>query len=56
MTITLDEAKRLLAKGCIVWPYPRKGQVSVNGGRAQPATKAAIEFARAWNRRPDKRQ
>jgi hypothetical protein len=47
--ITLTEVKEILLtnKG-IAYPYPRKGQISINGGRGKPATKEAIQFAREF--------
>jgi len=47
--ITLTEVKEiLLVNRGIAYPYPRKGQISINGGKGKPATKEAIQFAREF--------
>lgn len=47
--ITLAEVKHILevVKG-VAYPYPRKGQISINGGRGKPATTEAIKYAQAF--------
>lgn len=44
--ITAKQVKEMDAKGMIMFPYPRKGRISINGGASKPATKAACVEAR----------
>ena len=47
--LTLDDVKQvLLVNRGVAFPYPRKGCVAINGGRLQPATKAAIQYAKEF--------
>jgi len=50
-TITLAEVIHILevVKG-VAYPYPRKGQISINGGKGRPATTEAIKYAQAFYR------
>jgi hypothetical protein len=34
-----------IRRGGIVYPYPRRGEVSINGGRRKPATLVAVRLA-----------
>ena len=43
-TTTTKEIKELIAKGCVVYAYPRKKQITVNGGKYYKATKAQIKL------------
>jgi hypothetical protein len=46
--ITLQDVQQIIDMRGLVFPYPRKGMVSINGGRMQPATKEAIKAAQAY--------
>lgn len=44
-TIGVSEVKTVIESGGVVFAYPRKKQVRLNGGRARPATDAAVKLA-----------
>lgn len=46
--LSLNEIKQVLDSKGVAYPYPRKGCIAINGGRLQPATKQAIDYARAY--------
>ena len=46
--ITIDQVKEVLNSGGLAYPYPRKGQISINGGKGKIATKQAIIFAQLY--------
>jgi len=46
--VTAAQVKEMNAKGVIVFPYPRKGMISINGGQSKPATKSALAEARKY--------
>ena len=47
-TITKEQVQEILNLGGIVFPYPRLGEVRINGGRAKKATKEAIQLAQRF--------
>lgn len=47
-TVLESDVRAVIDSGGVVFPYPRKGAVSINGGRLKPANKAAIELAQEW--------
>jgi len=46
--LSVDEVKQVINSGGLAYPYPRRGQISLNGGRGQAATKQAINFAQLY--------
>lgn len=46
--LTIKDIQHIIDMRGIVFAYPRKGMVSINGGRMQPATKEAIKAAQAY--------
>jgi hypothetical protein len=44
--LSLNDVKQVLDSKGIAYPYPRKGCIAINGGRLQPASKQAIQYAR----------
>jgi hypothetical protein len=44
-TISADTVAETIRRGGCVYPYPRRGEVSINGKRRQPATAAAVRLA-----------
>lgn len=44
--ITAKDVNRIHELGGVVWPYPKKGRVSLNGFPAKPATPEALQIAR----------
>lgn len=46
--VSAADVKAVIDAGGVVFPYPRKGAVAINGGRLKPATKAAIKLAQEW--------
>lgn len=52
-TITKKRVAELIAAGCVIYPYPRLGMVSISGKRRQPATAGALKAAAAARRRAE---
>jgi len=50
-TITAAAVADTIRRGGCVYPYPRRGEISINGKRRQPATAAAVRLAVAGLRR-----
>jgi len=46
--VTVQNVKEVFSSGGLAYPYPRKGQIFINGGRCQKATKEAVIFARMY--------
>lgn len=46
--IGVADVKAVIDSGGVVFAYPRKKQVRLNGGRAKPATDAAVKLAHQW--------
>lgn len=46
--VSVADVKAVIDSGGVVFAYPRKKQVSLNGGRARQATDAAIKLAHQW--------
>jgi hypothetical protein len=44
-TITAAAVADTIRRGGCVYPYPRRGEISINGTRRQPATADAIRLA-----------
>lgn len=51
--VTAKQVAELIAAGCVVWPYPRLGVVSISGKRRQPATAGALKAAAAARKRAE---
>ncbi len=47
-TVSSKEVEEVIRMGGIVFPYPRRGEVRINGGRAKKATKEAIKLAQQF--------
>lgn len=47
-SVSVADVKAVIDSGGVVWAYPRKGTVSLNGGRARQATHAAVALAHQW--------
>jgi hypothetical protein len=47
-TVTDARVREIISLGGVVFPYPRKGRISINGGRLQPATKQALQLAKEY--------
>ena len=48
-TITAQQVRDKHAAGLVVWPYPRKGVIVVNGFQRYTAGQAALAVAKALN-------
>lgn len=46
--IGVADVKAVIDAGGVVFAYPRRKQVSLNGGRARLATEAAVKLAQEW--------
>jgi len=44
-TITAATVADAIRRGGCVYPYPRRGEVSIDGKRRRPATTAAVRLA-----------
>ncbi len=44
-SVSADTVAETIRRGGCVYPYPRRGEVSLNGNRRQPATAAAVRLA-----------
>lgn len=49
-TITVEQVQQVINMKGIAYPYPRKGMISINGGRMVKATKPAIKLAQAYTK------
>lgn len=48
--ITVEKVQQVINMKGIAYPYPRKGMISINGGRMVQATKPAIKLAQAYTK------
>lgn len=48
--ITVEQVQQVINMKGIAYPYPRKGMISINGGRMVKATKPAIKLAQAYTK------
>lgn len=46
--VTIQEIKQVITSGGLAYPYPKRGQISINGGKGKTATKEAINFAQLY--------
>jgi hypothetical protein len=46
--VTIENVKQVFNSGGLAYPYPRRGEISINGGKGQKATKEAVIFARMY--------
>ena len=47
-TITVEQVQQVINMKGIAYPYPRKGMISINGGKGVRATQPAIKLAQAY--------
>lgn len=43
--VSKQDVQEVIKMGGLVFPYPRRGEVRINGGKAKKATKEAIKLA-----------
>jgi hypothetical protein len=46
--ITVEKVQQVINMKGIAYPYPRKGMISINGGKGVRATQPAIKLAQAY--------